>query len=411
MCPARGPVHLEPAQRDRGQVCRHRTGHGADERQRDDDVGPRLGIRQEPQRNSARNPGRDAGQGAADGGGQPSIRGFPRRATKPQPHDVSDRCPGIRRAEQRDFTGPGRTSHRASRSTARASLCPGRASNRRSASSVPSACNCSAASRRSSSVAATNGGWRSNRAMSGANGSTGAGASATGGKRTASAGAPARPGSAQSSGSSTTPAKTNLIAVPRHRAHELRIARIVAEASANRAHRLAQRAVRDDHVGPDAIENLLACDGAMTVRDEQDEQIEVTRDHRHVRVTALHDAVCGRDEERAETESRHVRRSVVNQRDDVTPASRASFCRTDRAFPVSSETRRAAVSPASTRAVPRESADGTARHRHARRRPSHFAARSRQTVHPSRDYARTRTRPSSRGAAGRGTSTTGPRSL
>src|SRR5687767_4843634 len=49
-----------------------------------------------------------------------------------------------------------------------------------------------------------------------------------------------------------------LIAVTRDRADEARLAWIVAERPSQGAHGLRQRAVRDDDVAPDAIENLAA---------------------------------------------------------------------------------------------------------------------------------------------------------
>ena len=95
-----------------------------------------------------------------------------------------------------------------------------------------------------------------------------------------------------------------LVAVPGDRAHELRIARIISKAPPDRPHRLAQGAVRDDDVAPDAIEDLLARHRPVPFGDQEHEQVEVPRDHRHVVVAAPDDAVCGRDDERAEPVSR-----------------------------------------------------------------------------------------------------------
>ena len=48
------------------------------------------------------------------------------------------------------------------------------------------------------------------------------------------------------------------VAMARHRANEDRLARIIVERPPQRANGLRQRAIRDDHVGPDAIEDV-AC--------------------------------------------------------------------------------------------------------------------------------------------------------
>ena len=66
-----------------------------------------------------------------------------------------------------------------------------------------------------------------------------------------------------------------LVAVARDRADELRRLRPVAQRAADRANGLAERAVGDDDIGPDAVEDLLARDRALSLGDEQDEEIEV----------------------------------------------------------------------------------------------------------------------------------------
>jgi hypothetical protein len=61
---------------------------------------------------------------------------------------------------------------------------------------------------------------------------------------------------------------------------------VVAEHATNGADGLAQRAVRDDGVGPDAIEDVPPMDGLMTMFNEKDEEIEVSRNERLRRLTA-----------------------------------------------------------------------------------------------------------------------------
>ena len=89
--------------------------------------------------------------------------------------------------------------------------------------------------------------------------------------------------------------------MPGDRAHELRVARVVAQRAPDRPHGLAEGAVRDDDVSPDAVEDLLAGDRSVPLGEEQHEQIEVARDHRHVGIAAAHLAVRGRDEKDAES--------------------------------------------------------------------------------------------------------------
>ena len=71
-----------------------------------------------------------------------------------------------------------------------------------------------------------------------------------------------------------------LVTVPRNRADEARLARVVVEHAPDRADRLAQRAVGDDDVVPDRVEDVAAMDGFAAAFDEKDEQIEIARDER-----------------------------------------------------------------------------------------------------------------------------------
>jgi hypothetical protein len=61
-------------------------------------------------------------------------------------------------------------------------------------------------------------------------------------------------------------------------ANEPRLARVIDERATNGANGLAQRAVRDDDVAPDTIENVTAMHGLAATLDEEHEQIEVTGD-------------------------------------------------------------------------------------------------------------------------------------
>ena len=66
----------------------------------------------------------------------------------------------------------------------------------------------------------------------------------------------------------------------RHGANEERLARIVIERPPQRANGLRERAIRDDDVGPDAIEDLAAADRRGAALDQQDQQIEIARNQR-----------------------------------------------------------------------------------------------------------------------------------
>jgi hypothetical protein len=68
------------------------------------------------------------------------------------------------------------------------------------------------------------------------------------------------------------------IPVTRHRADELRLARIVAESPAERAYRLAQGAVGNDDILPDGIEDVAAMHRLVAALDQKDQEIEVPRD-------------------------------------------------------------------------------------------------------------------------------------
>ena len=95
------------------------------------------------------------------------------------------------------------------------------------------------------------------------------------------------------------------VAVARDRADEARLARIVAEGAAERPDGLAQRAVGDDDVRPDAIEDVAAVHRLVTSLDQQDEQVEIARDERHLAAFAQEEPAPGREREITEAVSNH----------------------------------------------------------------------------------------------------------
>ena len=86
---------------------------------------------------------------------------------------------------------------------------------------------------------------------------------------------------------------------------ETGLARIVSEDSANGANGLAQCAVRNNNVAPDAIEDVPAMHRLMASFDEKDEQIEVARDERLLLAGAHEDPTPGREDEITETIAGH----------------------------------------------------------------------------------------------------------
>ena len=82
------------------------------------------------------------------------------------------------------------------------------------------------------------------------------------------------------------------VAVARDGAHEHRFARVVAKHPPDRANRLAQRAVGDDDVAPDAFEDLASVDGFAPPLDEEDEQVEIARNERQLASVADEDAAA-----------------------------------------------------------------------------------------------------------------------
>ena len=73
-----------------------------------------------------------------------------------------------------------------------------------------------------------------------------------------------------------------LVAVPRDRAHEGGLARLVAERAPQAAHGLGERAVRDHDVAPHDVQDVAARHRLVPPLDEQDQEVEVARDERHL---------------------------------------------------------------------------------------------------------------------------------
>src|SRR4026209_1510817 len=63
-------------------------------------------------------------------------------------------------------------------------------------------------------------------------------------------------------------------------ADEARLPRVVLERATDGPHRLAERAVGDDDVAPDAVEDVAPVHRLVPVLDEEDEKVEVARDER-----------------------------------------------------------------------------------------------------------------------------------
>ena len=76
--------------------------------------------------------------------------------------------------------------------------------------------------------------------------------------------------------------KRELVAMPRDRPDEARLARIVAERAAQCADRLRERALRHDDIAPDAFEDLTPMHGIAAALDEIDEQVEIAGDQRQL---------------------------------------------------------------------------------------------------------------------------------
>jgi len=102
------------------------------------------------------------------------------------------------------------------------------------------------------------------------------------------------------------------VAVARDRANKARLARVVFEHPPDRSNRLAQRAVGNDDVVPDALEDLAAMDRFAATLDEEDQQIEIAWDERQLASVSDEDPAAGREHEFTETIPWHSVGSVVS---------------------------------------------------------------------------------------------------
>ena len=187
------------------------------------------------------------------------------------------------------------TSHRLSRRWAHARAWPGARSRRRRASAVSSACSSSAASpphlvvrvRGRGAGRARRPGGRSRRRVGA--GST-AGPPAVGSRRLT---------VVRFLGDRAH----ELVAVPGDGPDEDALA-VLAERAPQRPHRLGEGAVGDHHVRPHAIEDLLPVQGHRALLDEQQQQVEVARDERHLPPRPEERAAGGRERELREAVAR-----------------------------------------------------------------------------------------------------------
>ena len=99
--------------------------------------------------------------------------------------------------------------------------------------------------------------------------------------------------------------KNEAVPVARDRTNEARLARVVAERSADRANGLAQRAVGDDHVVPHTVEDVPAMHRLMPALDEKDEQIEIAGDEGPLAPALDEHPAPRRKDEIAEAIARH----------------------------------------------------------------------------------------------------------
>ena len=80
------------------------------------------------------------------------------------------------------------------------------------------------------------------------------------------------------------------IAVPRDRPDELRILGSIGQAPSQRSDRLCERAVRNDDVAPDLVEDLVAAHRLAPSSNEQYEQIEIAGYQRNLAVAVQEEA-------------------------------------------------------------------------------------------------------------------------
>ena len=186
------------------------------------------------------------------------------------------------------------TSHRLSRRWAQARAWPGARSRRRRASAVSSVCSSSAASRRASSSSA---GVEEPRQRLGQRVVRLEGRRGLDGR-------PARPGNRRLTVVRFLGDRAHeLVPVPRDRPDEDALP-VLAERAPQRPDRLGESAVGDHHVRPHAIEDLLPVQGHRALLDEQQQQVEVARDERHLPPRPEERAAGGRERELREAVAR-----------------------------------------------------------------------------------------------------------
>ena len=93
------------------------------------------------------------------------------------------------------------------------------------------------------------------------------------------------------------------VSMSSHGANEQRFPRIVAQRAAQRANRLAQCAVGDDNVAPDAVEDVATMDGFVAALNEKYEKVEVARNQPQLATVAEERSAAGRKSELAETKA------------------------------------------------------------------------------------------------------------
>jgi hypothetical protein len=97
-----------------------------------------------------------------------------------------------------------------------------------------------------------------------------------------------------------------LVTMTRHGTDEPGLARVVAQGPPQAAHGLAQSAIGDDDVAPYAVHQIAPVDGFVTALNQEDQQIEVARDERHLPARSEQRAPRRRHGELREPIARHA---------------------------------------------------------------------------------------------------------
>ena len=99
-------------------------------------------------------------------------------------------------------------------------------------------------------------------------------------------------------------------AVPGDGPDEARLARVVTERAPDRANRLTQRAVRDDDVAPDTVEDVAPMDRLVPALDEKDQEVEISWNERLLASIGAEHAAARRHDVMAEAVAGHPQRPV-----------------------------------------------------------------------------------------------------